>query len=459
MDIFVDRPTADARIGAIYKGKVRNVDETIEAAFIDIGLDKVGFLPKNEVPFINKDAKLASYLTDGATVFVQVIKEPYQDKGPRLTANITIPGEHLIYLPNGGYIATSKKIPENVAREWKTFLAEKLASDEGAILRTGITDSSQEEIIKDLTEARNLWQQLKSSANEQKRPHLLFSSPLIPDQMLNQYQKESFQDITFDNRSVLERMKKKYPHLANVMRQRKDANVIAGKNINNWLTDSLHPVVRKEDGIMLTVEQTEALTVIDIDSSKFTSRQNKQHTVFQINQRAVQYCIEEIRKRNISGIIVIDFLKMPKKDEVTIVDYMKKMLREDPVRTEVFGFTKLGLLEMTRKREKATLQQLLTDRAANIQPVLSMETLGYQLERELISWNSNTEALLLAIHPDLLSFIKAELIVHLKSYLYNEVYVYTDKSMTSYDIIRSGSKQLIDEYIQDNQGIVIDKIL
>ncbi|MGN8645650.1 ribonuclease E/G [Gracilibacillus sp. HCP3S3_G5_1] len=459
MDIFVDRPSKDAHLGSIYKGKVRNVDESIEAAFIDIGEQKVGFLPKNEVPFISKNEKLASYLTDGASIIVQVIKESYQDKGPRLTANITISGQRIIYLPNGDYIASSKKLSETVTEKWKRFLSDQLMDNEGVILRTEIANAGVEEVRSELDASRRQWQQLQREASQNKSPYFLFKYPMVPDQMLNQYQKELFDDITFDEPQAFQKMKVTFPHLADKMRVRKDANQMEGKDVNRWLTEAIQPVVRKQDGITLTVEQTETLTVIDIDSSRFKSRQAKQETMFRINQRSIKYCVEELRKRNISGIILIDFLKMAKKEEAVIIKEMKKALQKDPIRTEVLGFTQLGLLEMTRKRERTGLLEHLTDRRASREAVLSVETIGYQLERELLEWSRNTECLLLALHPDLYSFIKETLHDNWLSTVHIELYYYTDKSVPYYRVIRSGSRELIEQYMGDKKEIVIDKML
>ncbi|MFD2656658.1 ribonuclease E/G [Gracilibacillus thailandensis] len=459
IDIFIDRQSTNARLGSIYKGKVRNVDESIDAAFIDIGEKKVGFLPKSEVPFLGVNEKLSSYLTDGASIIVQVIKEAYQEKGPRLTANITLTGQRIIYLPYGNYVASSKKISQTVSEKWKNYLKEQLSMNEGVILRTDIANAETEQVLTELNNSRHLWRKLDSDASQNKAPYFLFQYPMIPDQMINRYQNESFQDITFDERQTLQKAKTAFPNLADRMRIRKEANQIAGQDVSSWLTEAIQPVVHKQDGITLTVEQTEALTVIDIDSSKFTSRHNKQDTLYRINHRSVKYCIEEIRKRNISGIILIDFLKMAKKEEAIILQQMKQALREDPVRTEVLGFTKLGLLEMTRKRERTGLLELMTNRELNKKPVLSMETIGYRLERELLEWNRNTECLLLIIHPDLYAFWKEELTGEGLSNIQLEVYFYTDENIPDYQVIRSGSKELINLYIADNPEIVIDKLL
>ncbi|UOQ86150.1 ribonuclease E/G [Gracilibacillus salinarum] len=457
MDIFIDRPRIqEATLQTIFAGKVRNVDESIEAAFIDIGVDKVGFLPKSEVPWVKKDEKLSSYLTEGASLIVQITKEAYQDKGPRLTANITIQGQYLVYLPKGNYIASSKKLPEEAAVEWKALVSPSLDNVEGAILRTEIMEAAEEDILQELTNRRVQWNDLKRLADKVKAPALLWRDPLVPNQMLHYYQSQAITEISFDDPRSLENMKQQFPHLATVMTLRKDPHNISGKHIDRWLTEAIQPQVDKQDGISLIVEETEALTVIDINSSRFSSRQNKQATIFKINQRAARYCVEEIRKRNLSGIIVIDFLKMNRKQEVQIIKEMTAMLQSDPVRTEVYGFTKLGLLEMTRKRARTGLLQLLTNHTVTTDN-LTAGTYVYQLEREVYGFNRRVEGLVVACQPEVYRMLQ-ERPFRDTDPLTLELYVYIDNAITGYQIIRSGSKEIVELFIAEHKDLDIDKI-
>ncbi|UOQ47303.1 ribonuclease E/G [Gracilibacillus caseinilyticus] len=458
MDIFIDRPRIQqAALHSIFIGKVRNVDESIEAAFIDIGADKVGFLAKKEVPWVNTEEKLSSYLTEGASVIVQITKEAYQDKGPRLTANITIQGKYIVYLPKGNYIASSKKLHAQAAAEWKAFISSSTDKEEGAILRTDITEAAEEELLQELTDSRVQWRNLQEKAANEKAPALLWHDPLVPNQMLHYYQSQSIQEITFDEPKSLERMKKQFPYLATVMTIRTDSHYIGGKHIDRWLAEAIQPQVDKQDGISLIVEETEALTVIDINSSRFSSRQNKQDTIFKINQLAVRHCVEEIRKRNLSGIIVIDFLKMNKKQETQIIKELNDMLRHDPVRTEVYGFTNLGLLEMTRKRARTGLLQLLTNNTATMIHDFSAETYLYQLEREVVAFNRHVEGLVVACQPELYRSLQ-ERPFHETASFSLELYIYIDNEITGYQIIRSGSKEIVELFIAEHKELDIDKI-
>lgn len=456
-DIVVDRPTQEAQLYSIYLGKVRNVDSSIEAAFIDLGMKKMGFLGKSEIPFIKKEENLSSYLTAGASIMVQVIKEAYQDKGPGLTANITLNGNYIIYLPKGNYIASSRKIADDVRNAWTSFFKNKLIEEEGIILRTNGAKASEELVMKELEELRAKWKILRSGFENNRAPALLSDFPLAPDQMLNQYQSYQIKAITFDEKKILKKMQTRYPLLANKMSVRNNANQIGKKTITQWLDEALKPVVKKEDGITLTVEQTEALTVIDIDSSQFQSRQNKRNTLFRINQKAVAHCAEEIRKRNLSGIILIDFLKMKKKEEYIIQEEMKKKLNEDPIRTEIYGFTNLGLMELTRKRERASLDHLMIQRPKILKK--TVEAIGFQLERELAEWNTTAiEALIIRCSSAVVHFITDYLQEELSDKLTYHLYFYPDDGEEAYTVLRAGSRELIDLYRREHPELSIDSL-
>ncbi|GAE92608.1 cytoplasmic axial filament protein CafA and ribonuclease G [Gracilibacillus boraciitolerans JCM 21714] len=313
---------------------------------------------------------------------------------------------------------------------------------------------------QDLEKTRLQWRQLKELSIKKKAPYLLFQHPLVPDQMLNHYQSFDFSDITFDNRKTLNDMQLAFPRLANKMRIRKETNKIAGKEIQQWLIEAIESVVHKQDGITLTIEQTEALTVIDIDSNKFTSRQNKQETMYRINQKALKYCLEEIQKRNLSGIILIDFLKMRKAEEAALLKQMQVTVKEDPLPTQVFGFTRLGLMELTRKRERTGLIQLLTNHSASARLPLSAETIAYQLERELISWNDgNIESMIILCHEEVVAFFNRFIKQHVKTKIHFTLYCQTDNKSCEFQVIRAGSDDLIEEYIKQHQEIAVDRML
>ncbi|WP_066194415.1 ribonuclease E/G [Gracilibacillus phocaeensis] len=452
LDIFIEREIQKASYRSVYLGKVRNIDESMEAAFIDIGEEKVAFLPKRMIPFVPRGDKLSSYLQEGKRLLVQISKEAYQDKGPQVTADIAIAGQHLVFLPIANKITASRKLPESMQRHWKNIVAKELQNGEGIIIRTNVESAEEETICKELWYLRSQWTNLLDSASKAEAPVLLWQPPLVPNQMLNDYQNKSFDDITFDDPKICQAMQQLYPNQAANMRVSKQRHRFAGKHINQWLVEAIQPEVRKQDGMVLTVEETAALSVIDIDSHAFKSRQNKAMTTFQMNKRAVVYAVEEIRKRNMSGMIMIDFLKMKPKEEQVIIQLLNKCLREDPVQTKVFEFTALGLLEMTRKRERIGLLQLLTDRTSAYRTPLSNASIAYQLQRELVELERQVEAVLIvmesAVYP----------CFHQQNFSYQlDVYYHIDETISGYQLLRAGSQTLINEYMKQHPEIVIDK--
>ncbi|GAB2560576.1 ribonuclease E/G [Gracilibacillus alcaliphilus] len=453
-DIFIERESQKASHGSIYLAKVRNVDDSIEAAFIDIGTDKVAFLPKRMVPSIAKHDRLSSYLPEGSRLIVQVVKEAYQEKGPQVTADISLAGQYLIYLPLSRRITGSRKLSDQVISQWQQQFASRLQATEGLILRTAITEAEETAVLAEFDHLRRQWQAHVSRAEQQKAPYLLFHAQLVPYQMLQQYQHLSFDDITFDDSKTCAVMKQLYPQRAGEMRVSRQTMRFGGKHVDQWLSEAIQPEVTKPDGITLTVEQTAALTVIDVDSHKFKSRQNKQITAMTINQKAVDYCVAEIRKRNLSGIIMIDFLKVTPKEEKILIQQMNEALQADYMQTKVYGFTALGLLEMTRKRERESLQQLLTEHASSCSLQLSSVSTAYRLQRELAELGLQTEALVLALRQEVYQALMQQ-----DNQFTSIIYFYIDDTIDDYQIIRSGSQELIDDFIEKNPATAVDKLL
>ncbi|MFC4403977.1 ribonuclease E/G [Gracilibacillus xinjiangensis] len=457
-DIQLDRITSHARVGSIYLGKVRNIDRSIEAAFIEIDKNVVGFLSKKEYPF---NSELGSKLTEGSSIIVQVIKEAYQDKGPRLTANITYAGASMVYLPYSGYLAFSKKLTEDDRIKMESLLKHRLTVQEGLIIRTKSVDMAEDELLEQLEQLRKTHVNLLEFSKNKKAPCRLQTVNQVPDQMLNQYQSLPLTEIIFDQKQIMKQMQQKFPDLADKMLYKQSVSLPGDKSIDQILEEAVQPTVRTKDGIVLTIEQTEGLTVIDIDSSQYQSRQNRRSTLYHINQKSIRPIATEIRKRNISGIILIDFLKMKNREEQQhILQLLRKELACDPIRTEVYGFTKLGLAEMTRKREHVGILQLLTDKSSTIGYKKTIESFAYQFERELLAWNgTKTEAVIVACSPEFHHFIQQYILRNIADLVTIDVYQFIDSNTSNYHIVRSGSGELVQEYIDQKKEWNIDKVL
>ncbi len=211
-EIMVDRPDNNLSAGTILIGKVRNIEEGLNAAFIDLGLEKPGFLPENEYPLKDK-AHFNSDLSEGARTIVQVTKEAYQDKGPKLTANITITGKGLIYLPFGDYVAFSKKI-ENEAREkYQPIFRENLKGTEGVIIRTHAEKMTVDDLLKELDYLRMKWQDIVESSKATKKIKVIHQPKKLPEQLINRYLSTDIEHVYIDDPQSANVLREMHPNL------------------------------------------------------------------------------------------------------------------------------------------------------------------------------------------------------------------------------------------------------
>lgn len=450
IDLFIDRPSKKEKLDSIYAGKIRNKDESLQAYFVDIGTNKPGYLPMNHIPTIVRE----NYpLSEGSYLPVQIFKEAYQDKGPRLTANLTLSNSAIVYQPFGEKIRSSKRLAEEDAQQWYTFFETELDRAEGIIVRSEGSNYTVEEMRSMLEPLRQQSSQIIAQVNRVKRPSLLYERPLVPDQMMNRYGNYGIDRYQFDNFTDYKRMKDQYPTLSSKMEQIKTPYQIAGVTIDQWLRKLTARTITKKNGISLTIDITEALTIIDVDTSTFRTNQRKDIAVFQANQKAVEAAVKEIRRRNLSGIILIDFLKMHReKERVAIQQQMEKFFQQDPVQTKIYGFTKLGLLEMTRKRERAGLHALMKDEKT---------VFFYRLERELYEYNkqSSVEAIMLKMQPDLYEEWKSDWITRLEKWNTMSIYCMTDNAVDQVEFFRVGSEELIHDWMEENPHVTVDKVL
>ncbi|WP_407269595.1 Rne/Rng family ribonuclease [Radiobacillus sp. PE A8.2] len=461
-EITIDRPGFSTQVGNIYVGKVAAIEGGMQAAFIDIGADKVAFLKRNELPEAKKNPNVSieSIITEGQTIVVQVIKDAYGSKGATLTANITIPGATLVYLPYGDYVAVSRRIEEPYRQQLKILLDQIRTGEEGAILRTSAQTASAEVIQGEYEQLREKWSVLVTQQNKQKVPSCLFQENIVPDRFLRDYAARAVSAIYFDSVSEANRIKALFPALRDRIHWKEKLEASLPKTINQMLEEITDPSVKLSGGIELVIEHTEALTVIDINSGGYTGKLNKEDTVTKVNVQAANAVAEQLRLRNVSGLIVIDFIGMKSRsNQEKVLHVLNKALANDPIRTEVYGFTKLGLVEMTRKRESYALSHLL-ETEHHRKPVFSPDTKAYMLERELLSYRSHqAEAILIDMHPNVYkAWTENQLSESLIDVVRQDVYVRRTKSTLDYQIKLAGSGQLIADFIIEKKADSIDKL-
>ncbi|RWZ59946.1 S1 RNA-binding domain-containing protein [Halobacillus fulvus] len=441
-EYILDRPGSVSRTGSVYLGKVTNVHKGMQAAFVDIGEEKAAFLRLETVPWAKENPK--STIKEGDHLFVQVIKDQIGDKGPQVSADITIPGIYAIYRPFGQHISVSRKLDHNQAQTLKQKVGELLEDHEGAILRTAAGGSGEGPVLDEIHGLKQLWSE---KTKDNSYVHKVLEDPLIPDQMIRKFPVHTIDEIVVDDVSLIRQIKSRFPALSDKVKwdQKPDYSL----DIQDQL---LEQQVDIDQGVQLVIETTEAMMVIDVNSHQYKGKAMSNSHALDVNKQAAKAIQHQIRLRNLSGIIIIDFISMRnKKMEQELTAFMKKLMQNDPVGSNVIGMTGLGLMELTRKREWPSASSILSERQA---PIFTSETMLYRLERELLALTSS-EAVLIRIHPSLFDLKKRLLSSELSSKIPQELFVRKDVSIPDYQIELEGSENMVKEAIE-RRGYHVD---
>jgi ribonuclease G len=398
--LFVKQPKLDSLVGNIYLGTVTKVLPGMNAAFVEIGEDKNGYIHRDKLAAFVQDRaekgvkearSVSSFVHQGEKMLVQVEKDATGTKGPRLTGVIELSGEHMVYMPKGKYVAVSKKIIQHETREkWRQFGYEIKEEEEGLLFRTSVESVSQQDIKKELEELRDEYQKLESQAHSTKKPSRLFEN----DSFLKELSEEishimNSVEIIVDNRPLLENLQKKFSQLSISLYTGKE-NIFSAYRLEGEIEKALKRIVWLDKGAYLVIDEAEALTVIDVNTGKFSGNHDLADTVLKTNLLAAEEAARQIRLRDLGGIILIDFIDMKNDHERNqVLEEMKDELRKDQRRTNLIGFTPLGILQLTRKKTKVSISEALMEKCPvceGIGMVPSAETMAFRLERELYEY-------------------------------------------------------------------------
>ncbi|WP_162356540.1 Rne/Rng family ribonuclease [Metabacillus mangrovi] len=347
------------RAGSVYWGRVAQVVKGMEAAFIDIGLERNGFMRLEDLPSYRKQrdasGSISSYLHEGQKLMVQIKKEGDQWKGPALSGNIEFPGSSLVYMPFGGKVTLSRKIGEDSIQRLREWGAAVLEGEEGILLRTAAEASEEGDLLQELQALRKDYKSLEPAA-DRKAPHLLKEGGDLVETILAERPLSSYHQIFSDSREVAAQLKKHLPEedQSSIIYEKEDAVQFA--DLEADVAKLQKKAVWLKNGAYLLVEKTEALHVIDVNSGKFTGRDSKQRTILETNLEAAAEAARQIRLRNLSGMILIDFIDMKEKaDQQKIVSRLQSEFGRDRIQTRIIGFTELNLLQITRKKTSEDL--------------------------------------------------------------------------------------------------------
>ena len=392
-EVFIQRPEVESKVGNIYLGRVAQIKSGMDAAFVDLGAGKHGYLHRDQIPaYLHSDEKnkqlfpLTRFLHEGEKILVQVKKDEMELKGALLTALIEISGDKLVYLPDGGFSAVSKKADHETRTRWRKMIASVKEKREGVIVRTEAFSASEADVLAEFTLLRQQYQQLLIKCQGIKAPALLLQKMDFHDALLAAVKKLGSGTIFFDNPASMKRMKER----------------LSVNNLTSWkmheqaiyleeeMMKALKKVVWLNNGAYFLIEETEALIVIDVNTGKFTGKQSQQDTILQTNLAAAKEVGRQIKLRDLGGIILIDFINMrDDHDRALVSSCLEKELLKDERKSKIIGFTSLGILQMTRKKTKHSLAETMLTNCLvcnGTGKIESAETIAFRLERELLEW-------------------------------------------------------------------------
>ncbi|MFI9006538.1 translation initiation factor IF-2 N-terminal domain-containing protein [Actinosynnema sp. NPDC053489] len=361
---FVTSSGSGSLVGNVYLGRVQNVLPSMEAAFIDIGRGRNAVLYAGEVDWDaagleGKARKIEQALSTGDSVLVQVTKDPVGHKGARLTTQISLPGRFLVYVPGGGATGISRKLPDNERKRLKDILKRVVPEDAGVIIRTASEGIAEEELARDVTRLQAQWQVIKEKADAPRAqsPQLLYEEPDLLVKVVRDLFTEDFSALIVQGSDAWETIDAYVRHVAPDLQERLrkhvgNSDAFTEYRIDEQLLKALDRKVWLPSGGYLVIDRTEAMTVIDVNTGKFTgSGGNLEETVTRNNLEAAEEIVRQLRLRDIGGIIVIDFIDMVlESNRDLVLRRLTECLGRDRTRHQVAEVTSLGLVQMTRKR-------------------------------------------------------------------------------------------------------------
>lgn len=361
---FVSKTQQDSLIGNVYLGKVQNVLPSMEAAFVDIGRGRNAVLYAGEVNWeaVNlegKQRRIENALKSGDSVLVQVTKDPVGHKGARLTSQISLPGRYLVYVPGGSMTGISRKLPDVERNRLKRILKDRLPENAGVIVRTAAEGASEEELTHDINRLRAQWEGIESQAKSTKvlAPELLYGEPDLTIKVVRDVFNEDFSKLIVSGDEAWDTIEAYVTYVApdlvgRLEKWTKDEDIFSAWRIDEQIHKALDRKVFLPSGGSLVIDRTEAMTVVDVNTGKFTgSGGNLEETVTKNNLEAAEEVVRQLRLRDIGGIIVIDFIDMVlESNRDLVLRRMVECLGRDRTKHQVAEVTSLGLVQMTRKR-------------------------------------------------------------------------------------------------------------
>lgn len=447
-------------VGNIYIGRVKKVLPGMQAAFVDIGLSQNGYLHRNDLLSFQQskqtEAKqsISHYVKEGEKILVQVVKVGTEQKGPKLTMNLEFGGHLLVYMPYGNYMAVSKKVQDERERSRLLDIAQSLCQNqEGLVFRTASMERSKEELEKEYNHLKQKF--LKVINQTSDKPGSLVESKSFIDRILSELVIKEEDLLISDQIERVQQLKQLFPHTSIQYHDLREG-IFSTFKIEQEIEKLLKPLVWLKNGAYIIIEQTEAMTIIDVNTGKFSGKLSMRDTVLKTNELAAIEIAKQIRLRNLSGMILIDFIDMKhKQDQMKVLETMKSVMKKDRVQHKVIGFTELNILQITRKKTRKPLESTLTQLCTTCRGlgrIVSAESVAYKLERELWEYQfMDEDAMWIEATREVIDLVKGKNETHLNKLedvlKYKIIFTELDSHVPTYSIKQMGDGRAIMEKI------------
>ena len=346
---------AKSKVGNIYLGKVKNVLPGMEAAFVSFGEEKNGVLYVADIQGSHKNSKIENLLKPDQEILVQVVKDAMGEKGARLTGQISLPGRYLVLIPNSRTKGISRRLSDNERSRLDRIIRKLKPENFGVIVRTAAEGVSEKALQVDIEKLVDEWD-VVSNYKSGDAPKLIHQEPDVSIKVIREHLNSTFKKLLIDRKEQFEEIKNYVsdtsPEISDIVDFYQDELILFERyHIEDQIKKALDRKVWLPSGGHLIIDKTEALTVIDVNTGKFVGKNSLEETVYENNLEAAEEIARQLRLRDIGGIIVIDFIDMEStKKQQSLLNRFKQELAKDKTRTQVFEISKLGLVEMTRKR-------------------------------------------------------------------------------------------------------------
>ncbi len=404
-EFYIERSHGETYVGNIYKGKVVRVLPGMQAAFVEIGLERTGFIhaadmmpepPEGEVRR-TEVPDIRSLVREGQTLLVQVAKDPISTKGARLTTHLTLSSRYLVYMPNANHIGVSTRIEDEPERERLRQAVETAVAEQdikgGFIVRTVAEGAEAESIVADIPFLLRLWEDLTHKLPGLGVPAELHRDMPLYLRALRDMARAPIDRVRVDSRLTFQQMlefaSKYAPQLIDLIDLYSgDRPLLELYGVEEEIHRALEPRVALKSSGYLIIEQTEAMTTVDVNTGAFVGHRNLEETIFKTNLEAASAIARQLRLRNLGGIIILDFIDMKDPEhQRQVLRTLEKALEKDHAKTRITGVSELGLVEMARKRTRESLEQMLCEPCPVCKgrgQVKSAETVCYEIFREIL---------------------------------------------------------------------------